>query len=300
MKPAWSVIFFTVSSGAGLGLMFWLALARMFHAAAPSNTWWWSLGLAVVLFVAGLLSSTAHLANPKNAWRAFSRFGSSWLSREGVFAIALLVALAAWTLSLLQAGPGMQRLSGTLVMVLAFAVLFCTGKIYACLKTIPRWHNWQTVVAYPALGLFSGAVLLTALTPPAAAPVIRWLAIVALIIAAIAKLTLYRAHTTRKGLDGGDALQVQGGVPRLLDVGHTNPSFLTREFGFELSEHAARWRRRLVVLLCFIEPAIVLVFVPDLAWLAVVSLVVGLFIERWLFFAEAQHVVRLYHGAQRV
>jgi DMSO reductase anchor subunit len=33
---------------------------------------------------------------------------------------------------------------------------------------------------------------------------------------------------------------------------------------------------------------------------AAVSCVAGLLAERWLFFAEARHVVRLYHGARQV
>jgi len=33
--------------------------------------------------------------------------------------------------------------------------------------------------------------------------------------------------------------------------------------------------------------------------LAALSAYLGVFVERWLFFAEARHVVNLYHGAQR-
>jgi len=35
------------------------------------------------------------------------------------------------------------------------------------------------------------------------------------------------------------------------------------------------------------------------AIVAVVAGLVGASVERWLFFAEARHVVNLYHGAQR-
>jgi DMSO reductase anchor subunit len=33
---------------------------------------------------------------------------------------------------------------------------------------------------------------------------------------------------------------------------------------------------------------------------AVVCFLGGVLLERWLFFAQAEHVVRLYHGQQRV
>ena len=37
-----------------------------------------------------------------------------------------------------------------------------------------------------------------------------------------------------------------------------------------------------------------------LAWVAAASFVAGAVVERWLFFAEAEHVVRLYHGQRAV
>ena len=45
-----------------------------------------SVLISLVLISAGLASSSLHLANPKNAWRAFFRFKTSWLSREAALA----------------------------------------------------------------------------------------------------------------------------------------------------------------------------------------------------------------------
>ena len=89
MHPAFSVIFFTVSSGAGFGLFALLYLADLFDlgGALPVEQKLIAGVLALVLVGAGLTSSMFHLANPKNAWRAFSRYRTSWLSREGVFAM---------------------------------------------------------------------------------------------------------------------------------------------------------------------------------------------------------------------
>jgi DMSO reductase anchor subunit len=49
--------------------------------------------------VAGLLSSTFHLGHPERAWRALSQWRSSWLSREGIAAIATLVLFGIYALS---------------------------------------------------------------------------------------------------------------------------------------------------------------------------------------------------------
>src|SRR5215470_4733975 len=89
MHPAYSVILFTTSSGAGLGLLAWLALLGMADAIPPYR---WlglaGLGTAFLLVAGGLIASTAHLGRPERAWRAFSQWRTSWLSREGVMAVA--------------------------------------------------------------------------------------------------------------------------------------------------------------------------------------------------------------------
>ncbi len=53
-------------------------------------------GLALALITAGLLSSTAHLGRPERAWRAFSQWRTSWLSREGVMAVVTYVPAVFW------------------------------------------------------------------------------------------------------------------------------------------------------------------------------------------------------------
>jgi len=73
MHPAFSVIFFTTASGAGYGLLALLGLSAASGMLA-SNRWLGavSLGFALALVTAGLLSSTSHLGHPERAWRAFS------------------------------------------------------------------------------------------------------------------------------------------------------------------------------------------------------------------------------------
>src|SRR5689334_13509372 len=100
MNPAFSVILFTTLSGAGYGVLAWLGIALLtarpdfFDAGDPA----WSNWIGSRLFVAlifgialtavGLVSSTFHLGKPLRAWRAFSQWRTSWLSREGVLALA--------------------------------------------------------------------------------------------------------------------------------------------------------------------------------------------------------------------
>jgi sulfite dehydrogenase (quinone) subunit SoeC len=73
MNPAYSVIFFTVSSGAGYGLLALLGLVGNAHGKASTPGFAFAtLIVALALITAGLLSSTAHLGRPERAWRAFA------------------------------------------------------------------------------------------------------------------------------------------------------------------------------------------------------------------------------------
>jgi DMSO reductase anchor subunit len=86
---------------------------------------------------------------------------------------------------------------------------------------------------------------------------------------------------------------------RLLDVGHSRGTFLTREFIARVSPARVASARAVAVAAAFVVPAAAILPAVDLPWLAFLSCVVGLFAERWLFFAEARHTVRLYHGDSR-
>src|ERR1044072_5561878 len=88
MHPALSVILFTSASGGGYFMLALLGLFGWGGAISPDSlsgllAFIWSLGM----IAAGLLSSTLHLGHPERAWRAFSQWRTSWLSREGVASV---------------------------------------------------------------------------------------------------------------------------------------------------------------------------------------------------------------------
>jgi DMSO reductase anchor subunit len=307
MRPAWSVVFFTVASGAGLGLLAILALLRLLAArAVPDAAALPMLALALVLTTAGLSSSTFHLANPKNAWRSATRFKTSWLSREAVFAIALYpVALAyGWTLWT-GTGGALQSLLGLALAALAVIVLYCTGMIYACLRTIPRWNHGLVPAGYVVLGLYSGLLAgLPVMAAGSGGPLPVALAFALLAAGLAVKGAYYVVFAAPAGVHTiADALPLGKGQVRLLDTGHTHGTFLTDEFFFRLARQRARFLRFAVVVLAFVLPLALLtagVSGPyPLAFVAL-SAFAGLLAERWLFFAEAEHTVRLYHGQARV
>jgi DMSO reductase anchor subunit len=316
VKPSISIVFFTVSSGAGLGLLSLVALADLCTVQLlPMRAFTWGIGLALALIVAGLASSALHLAKPSNAWRAFSRFRTSWLSREAVFAVAsVAIALLYWV-AVANGVTGALRASLAVVgLVLSWMVLVCTGMIYASLKAIRQWHTRWTPLNYVLLGHWSGSVLLLGLArlfAPDSAP-FAWLAGGIGIAALFVKVGYWRAAANdATALTLERAIGVREGVhppgmtiarARLLDAGHSHRTFLTDEFGFSLARRHAKALRIVAIGFGFGLPAAwVLAPGGDGGWMiaAVAFCIMGLLAERWLFFAEARHTVRLYHGDAR-
>jgi DMSO reductase anchor subunit len=310
MRPAVSVILFTVLSGAGLGLFSLLATVQLVGwASAPGATMHLIGGLlALALVAAGLVSSTFHLANPRNAWRAVARFRTSWLSREGVLALAFFPIALSYLAAVHFEWPGvLQAALGLAGIALAWAILFSTGMIYACLRTIPQWHNRLVPAAYLVNGHLSGGLILLALAAADARPIGGY-AVLVLIAAAITAAIKWRYYRDYGMVGNGthslaSAIGMTTAQAKLLDAGHTHRTFLTHEFVFRLGrERSLLLRRLFFVLSVFIPTAVLALGVADARVLGLTALVclVGLLIERWLFFAEAQHVVRLFHGQQTV
>ncbi len=155
LHPALSVILFTTASGAGYGL---LALLGLFGASwRPARREPLS-GLVAFVAVArpgdrrASSSSTLHLGHPERAWRAFSQWRSSWLSREGVLALSTFLPAGIYAIGWLFLGE-LWAWAGLLLSVSAFATVCATAMIYASLKPIRAWHNLWTVPGYLAWAL---------------------------------------------------------------------------------------------------------------------------------------------------
>lgn len=299
MRPAFSIIFFTVMSGFGFGLaaLVSLGLIEMADMTAKLVV----LGTIIIFSGAGLLSSTFHLGHPERAWRALSQWRSSWLSREGVLAIITLDAIIAWFLYAHFVGEP-PLWAGLIVSALSLVTIFCTAMIYASLRTVARWNHPLTSVNYLAFGLASGLVGLAALTAliGTASADLAAAASWALVGAWGVKLVWWQVAgrqaepSTRETATGLGKL---GKVAPLMPP-HTAENYLQHEMGFQVGRKHARTIRLLALLIGGGLPLILLSAMPLSAFaliIAVAAVIIGLFFERWLFFAEAKHVVMLYY-----
>jgi len=311
MHPAYSVIVFTCASGAGYGLLTWLALS-----AACGGTRSLAAGagfaIAFALITIGLLSSTAHLGRPERAWRAFSQWRTSWLSREGVMALATYVAGGLLALDWWFGDAGnwiIFGLLGVLTIACALATVWCTGMIYASLKTIRAWNHRLVAPIYVLLALATGQLLLNAILGVIFGHVSMraiWLTLILLLGCWITKSIYWSSiDDARRSHTVGDATGLgRFGRVRTLDPPHTQANFVMREMGFQVARKHADRLRQIAAVLLFVVPVILTVLMlasgPGLlalsAVLAVLSAAVGVGVERWLFFAEAEHVSMLYYG----
>jgi sulfite dehydrogenase (quinone) subunit SoeC len=306
MHPAYSVILFTCASGAGYGLLALLGLVGFNHGQASSPAFaLTAMAIALGLITVGLLSSTFHLGHPERAWRALSQWRSSWLAREGVAAVLTYVpaVLFGFVWSGVVDAPHWIGPLGLISAALAVITVICTGKIYATLKTIRAWDQPLTVPVYLAFSLATGGALLAAIAAmvdrvqsfQVILTVLLLLAVVALKIAYWRAIdTGPRSHT----MEDATGLGRIGKVSQW-EVPHTSENYIQKEMGYAVARKHAEKLRRLVLLLLLLAVIAMLVTIvlPTVSVLAAVLALAAAVFERWLFFAEAQHVVTLYYGA---
>ncbi len=310
MHPTPSIILFTTASGAGYGLLFLLGLAAPL-GLVPTDRWLGlaGLGLALGLVTLGLLSSTLHLGHPERAWRALSQWRSSWLSREGVVALATYVPAALFGLGwvIWEDLQGVWAVCALLAAAGAALTVACTGMIYASLKPIRQWRNGWVVPVYLAFAVMTGTLWLSAILQlfDLQRPWIQLLAPILLLLAWGLKLGYWFTLRTAgpSSPESATGLGALGKV-RLLDPPHTEENYLLREMGFRIArKHAERLRGSALIFGLGVPFFLSSATIVSSGWLAALTAVaaalsgsLGVAIERWLFFAEARHSVTLYYG----
>ena len=308
MHPANSVILFTTLSGLGFGMMVWLGLGL-----GPSGDTAGPITAFIALCFAGigLVSSTFHLGNPQRALKAFSQWRSSWLSREGCVSVVLMTLFFVFTVLWWMGDRNM--LLGIVCAALAILAIICTAMIYGQLKTVPRWSNTWTVPMFLGFAGAGGALATSAAAAMAGEAIDVSIGMALLAFSAL--IYIYRRSTQATTLAAAghspeSATQLGGiGKVRLLESPHSSPNYLMKEMVFHVGrKHADKLALFATILGLFAPLFLFIVFreargfglpaglqVPGLI-LALILHFAGALTHRWLFFAEAEHVVGLYYG----
>ena len=288
MHPAASVIIFTSLSGLGFGLLVFLGLGIIIPTGFMALI---IFTLAYVLAVGGLMASTFHLGRPERALKAFTQWKSSWLSREAWLAVGALIVMAIYGAGLVFHGNVIMPL-GFLGAALSIATVYATSMIYAQLKTVPRWNTPLTSILFMLLSLTGGALLsaqisfsLLLLTAAGITQVIYWV--------------LGDQALNKSGTNIGTATRLEGrGSVGAFEPPHTGTNYLLHEFVYIVGRKHSSKLRIISILFMIITPIVLLslTFSFVLILLAVLTHTTGLFVSRWLFFAQAEHVVGFYYG----
>lgn len=289
MHPAPSVIVFTVLSGLGFGMLAWLGWG---YPAVTGRTAFIFFFVGYALAVGGLMASTFHLGNPQRALRAFTQWRTSWLSREAWMAVISLSVIAIYAIGVIFMGEK-YPIVGKIGAILCLVTVFTTSMMYAQLKTVPRWNHPTTSLIFLMYAVTGGA-LLTGQTTVAS---------ILLMVTGAVQLLVWHGDDLRFGERGSTMETATGlgkiGTVRQYEPPHTGTNYLLHEFVYVIGRKHAKLLRIIGILIAAIVPAMLLSFsgVSHLiAGLAVLLHLVGMFVIRWLFFAEAEHVVGLYYG----
>ncbi len=311
MHPAKSVIFFTTASGAGYGLIAWLAVLGMLGLVPVEQSFGFvAFAMAFLLIVSGLLSSTLHLGRPERAWRALSQWRSSWLSREGVAAILGFIPMGLFALAWVFFDlPSWGVIMATCALIMALLTVFITSMIYGSLKSIPAWHNLLTPPGYLILSLATGGILaafLCALWNYAVTGHVAIIAAITLVLGLLVKYIYWYRLDNKAAVSTAESATGLGrfGKVRLIEGPHSESNYLLDEMGFRVARnHAIKLRR--LTLIGFATSALIASLSALLLggtaltmalMLAVLAATFAVVVERWLYFAEACHVVTLYYG----
>lgn len=288
MHPAPSVIFFTVFSGLGFGLLTFLGIGLPTVTGLNAFIFF---AIAYLCAVGGLIASTFHLGHPERAIKAFSQWRSSWLSREACCAVAALILMALYGAGLVffETRWGVLGIAGAVASVLT---VFTTSMIYAQLKTVPRWNMPLTPTLFLSFSLAGGALLAGQIS----------LAMILIALAGAIQITVWITGDSALARSGTTLATATGlgdrGSVRSFEPPHTGTNYLLKEFAFKVGRRHSQ-KLRLISIILFAGLPLVLLALPFshvLAAVAVVSHVAGALATRWLFFAEAEHVVGFYYG----
>ena len=314
MHPSKSIIFFTVFSGTGYGIILCLSCLSLITQINFDNNFKLILIIMSFAFIcSGLLSSTLHLGHPERAWRSFSQWKSSWLSREGLAAIFTFVPLVLFYL-LWYLENSFFKYFLHASSFLCLITIYCTGQMYATLKTIPAWNNKLVTPVYIINAICMGALSIYCLSRFYEIKIIylHYVTISSLILCLFLKLIYWYliSQNTKSTANSATGLGGKNSNVSLFEGPHTGKNFLTTEMINKIKKEKANFLRLCFVILTCVLPIymimqeatlIIDIFILKLSFFIIfIFAIIGMLIERYLFFIQAKHVVSLYYGEKKV
>jgi DMSO reductase anchor subunit len=192
--------------------------------------------------------------------------------------------------------------------LLSIATVYATAMIYRSLGTIAAWHTSWVPVVYVVFSLMSGFVFCAAYlnSVTESSSLLPMIALCFVVLAAIIKL-FYWKHIQQSTPDS--TIDTALGLKNTKEVAqftapHTQDNYLLDEMGYQIARNHANKLRQFCMAAGFGLSVLFLLpyffqsgmLVEISLWLSVLAMMLGVLVERWLFFAEAKHTVTLYYG----
>jgi DMSO reductase anchor subunit len=322
MHPAFSVIFLTTLIGVGQGMFLALFTGQSYAAVklvpTQDSASFYGVGaiIALLFLIGGLIASVFHLGRPERAWRAATKWRTSWLSREvialpAVMGLVFVYAVMHYfgldtVLYTSKAGTTLQLslVVGTLGVIATFVLFICTGMIYAAIKFLQEWACSLTVINYLLLGTASGFTLTAAFASVNAPDLLGLYGNWAIIITTVAFITRGGSLIRNARIKSQSTIQTAIGIRHTKiqqkSMGMQGGSVNTRDFFHHKTAAFMKIIKWGFMVLVFPIPILLL-------WLGMSSentgtllgaffiQYVGLLAERWFFFAQANHPQNLYY-----
>ncbi len=322
MHPAFSVIFLTTLIGAAQGLFLALFSSQVYSEfqllSSIGDSHFYGLGsvIALILLIAGLISSIFHLGHPERAWRSAARWKTSWLSREVIALPTMMAAVFAYGLIhvldmdvvIFTRGDVTLNLSlfvGIFGVVAALALFLCTAMIYACIKFLQEWSNPLTVINYFLFGTASGFTLATALASYLGLKeqtlfLGSWAIALTVAVFFTRLASLYRNSKIKQKSTIQSAIGIRHNNIQQKSQGAMGGSFNTREYFHGKKASFLKSIKYIFLILVFPIPLTLLLLsiangYTALLIAAFVIQYIGLVAERWFFFAQANHPQNIYY-----
>jgi len=159
----WALLIFSILTQLAVGMMLILMIVRAYavrKVGAEKASQLMELPFYAVapIMVLALVASLFHLGKVLNIIGAVPNLGSSWMSREVVFAVAFLILAAVFAfLQWRKAGAQLLTIIGWITAFVGLVVLYCMGMTYM-LPAQPAWNTLATPINFYLAALLLGAL----------------------------------------------------------------------------------------------------------------------------------------------
>lgn len=321
MNPALSVILLTTLIGVGQGLFTAVFASEVYSTLnilpKPDKSIYFMGSVFSMAFLAlGLFASFFHLGHPERAWRAASQWRTSWLSREVIALPAALFFIFVYGfIHYFELNFVLFNIKSSLIIdltlvigsiaVVAILVLFlCTGMIYASIRFLQEWASPLTVINFTLFGMASGLCFSTVFAYIYIPNLTSVYAVWAIVFTMAAFFTRIASLIRNAKIKYKSTLKTAIGVKHSRitqrSQGFMGGSFNTREFFHGVSQVLLPKIKWIFIILVFPIPIALITWgiQHDQMMYYLLAFVVqyfGLLIERWFFFAQANHPQNLYY-----